>query len=110
MEAWPSRTCTIFSGNSMQLFLQAIPAPDLPCRHGAIVLGPLFGSDMRVAAVVRSFFRSPERVFDVDLPNRRSVASAGAVNKHLEIWRRIALDPFGIGVVVVAIVAHGTPG
>ena len=61
------------------------PPPRLPLSISAIPCGPFFRSDVLIAALVRSFFRSTERVFNVLLADRRGVASARAFDERLQI-------------------------
>ena len=62
------------SGSSSTLVFGIVP----------VEFGPFFVDDMRVAALVGW---PRERILDVDLANRRGVASAGAVDQFLQIWR-----------------------
>jgi hypothetical protein len=62
------------SGSSSTLVFGIVP----------VEFGAFFVDDMRVAALVGW---PRERILDVDLANRRGVASAGAVDQFLQIWR-----------------------
>jgi hypothetical protein len=95
------------SGLVFRIVTVPLAPPYLIHFVGAVPPRPVFGRDVRVAALVRSFSHPTKRVFDIFFADGRGMTAANAFDQRLQVRHAFHLAPEGFVVSAVLAVVAG---